>query len=74
MVTVRLSDIQIHPVGDESSRNSKGRSSSVSSLSSNASALSDGGSTSPSNISVDWEELEKTEEQEPRDEGTDDVC
>ncbi len=73
MVTVRLSDVQIHPIIEESPRNSKARTSSVSSRSSSASIASDSGSTSPSNTSVNWEGLEKTEEQEARDQATDEV-
>ena len=42
----------------------------ASSGSSTPTSSSDSGSFSP----VDWEGLEKTEEQEPRDEGTDEVC
>lgn len=44
-----------------------------SSISSSSSSSHDGMTSPTSSGSVDWEELEKTEEQEPRDEGTDDV-
>ena len=74
MITVRLSDAQIRPLPDESVRTSKRRSSSVNSQSSSASARSSTRSSTPSNTTVDWEELEKTEEQEPRDQATDEVC
>jgi hypothetical protein len=46
----------------------------VNSNASNTSARSSASSSAPSNTTVDWEELEKTEEQEPRDETTDEVC
>jgi hypothetical protein len=75
MVTVRLSDAQIHTIVNDSVRTSKKRrSSSVNSHSSNISARSSTRSSTPSNTTVDWEELEKTEEQEPRDQATDEVC
>jgi hypothetical protein len=74
MVTVRLSDAQIHPVSNDSVRNSRRRSSSANSHSSSISAISSTRSSTPSNTTVDWEELEKTEEQEPRDQATDEVC
>jgi hypothetical protein len=76
MVTVRLSDAQIHPVSNDSVRNSRTRtrSSSANSHSSSISARSSTRSSTPSNTTVDWEELEKTEEQEPRDQATDEVC
>ena len=74
MVTVRLSDAQLHPIVNDSVRNSKRRSSSVDSQSSGVSARSSNRSSTPSNTTVDWEELEKTEEQEPRDQATDEVC
>jgi len=73
MVTVRLSDERIEPPQVTLGCDPKRRSSSVASRSSIASAGSDTGSSSPSNTSVDWEILEKTEEQEPKDEGTDEV-
>jgi len=74
MVTVRLSDAQINPVSNDSVRNSTRRSSSANSHSSSISARSSTRSSTPSNTTVDWEELEKTEEQEPRDQATDEVC
>lgn len=74
MVTVRLSDTQIHPISNDSVRNSRRRSSSANSHSSSTSARSSTRSSTPSNTTVDWEELEKTEEQEPRDQATDEVC
>jgi hypothetical protein len=74
MVTVRLSDAQTHPVSNDSARNSRRRSSSTKSHSSSISAISSTRSSTPSNTTVDWEELEKTEEQEPRDQATDEVC
>jgi hypothetical protein len=76
MVTVRLSDAQIHPVSDDAVRDSRRsrRSSSVNSHASSISARSSTRSSTPSNTTVDWEELEKTEEQEPRDRATDEVC
>jgi hypothetical protein len=73
MVTVRLSDAQIQPIVNHSARASK-RSSSVNSNASNVSARSSTRSSTPSNTTVDWEELEKSEEQEPRDQTTDEVC
>ena len=75
MVTVRLSDAQIHPVSNDSVRNSRRRrSSSANSHSSSISTRSSTRSSTPSNTTVDWEELEKTEQQEPRDQATDEVC
>ena len=74
MVTVRLSDAQIHPVSNDSVRNSRRRSSSTKSHSSSTSVGSSTRSSTPSNTTVDWEELERTEEQEPRDQATDEVC
>ena len=73
MVTVRLSDPQINPTANDSVRTSKRRSSSVNSQSTSVSARSSARSSTPSNTTVDWEELEKTEEQEPRDQATDEV-
>ena len=74
MVTVRLSDAHIVPVGDDSLPTTKRRSSSANSQSSSASARSSTRSSTPSNTTVDWEELEKTEELEQRDQATDEVC
>ena len=82
MITVRLSDYQSDgeeratDTPNESPRNSghslasRPRSISVaSSRSSTTMSSEESGPFSP----VDWDELEKTEEQEPKDEGTDDV-
>jgi hypothetical protein len=74
MVTVRLSDAHIQPTVRDSVRTSKRRSSSANSHTSSISARSSTRSSTPSNTTVDWEELEKTEEQEPRDQASDEVC
>jgi len=70
IVTVRLSDAQTYPELPVSSAESSPRSSSVSQRRPSSSSGSTQGSSSVS--SVDWEELERSEEQEPRGEGTDD--
>lgn len=78
-VTIRLSDMQtgslrIQNPSSELENVSKARVTSISSESSACVGSDSNGSTSPtSSTCVDWEELEKTEEQEPRDEGTDEV-
>jgi hypothetical protein len=75
MITVRLSDIQVHPDVDEeveqdASPQPSIRQSSPSTRSSRSSSRTS--ESSISLISVDWEGLEKTEEQE-KDEATDEV-
>jgi hypothetical protein len=77
MITVRLSDIQVHPdVGEDLepgvSQVASLRQSIPSSTRSSRSSsqISD---SSASIHSVDWEGLEKTEEQEAKDEETDEV-
>ena len=78
MVTVRLSDIPEpqeldYDAAEKFEKNDQStvetRRASVDSELSNVSERSD----QSSDASVDWEGLEKTEEQEPRSEGTDDV-
>lgn len=86
MVTVRLSDAlllqseslqqdETEPTYElEEPQLDQHRSPSTASFrSSNSSSARSSSSSSRSN-SVDWEELEKTEEQEPKDECTDEVC
>ena len=83
MISVRLSDYisnkeafsprtpRESPCNSAKSVPSRPRSISVaSSRSSTPTSSSEAGSYTP----VNWEGLEKTEEQEPRDEGTDEVC
>jgi hypothetical protein len=83
MITVRLSDCQSYKERPASetpydSRRDSGHSipsrprsiSLASSRHSSPTSSPDSGSLSP----VDWDVLEKTEEQEPKDEGTDEVC
>ena len=75
MVTVRLSDVQIHPeveaqVADPNERFST-RSASIASKTSSSSTNSHNETMSME--SVDWEGLEKTEEQERCEDGTDEV-
>ncbi len=76
MITVRLSDIQVHPDVDEelgqdaSPQPSIHQSSPSSTRSSRSSSRTS--ESSISLISVDWEGLEKTEEQE-KDDATDEV-
>ena len=74
MVTVRLSEL--HEPKDtldseETNNGPPSRASSVLSRASGRSSMST--EDSLQDRSVDWEELEKTEEQEPKDEDTDDV-
>ncbi len=78
MITVRLSDC--HTLNSEqavSSTRSSPRNSNASLAKSQSDSSSRGSTPSGSSDSVlspvDWEILEKTEEQEPRDEGTDEV-
>jgi hypothetical protein len=73
MVTVRLSDVQIHPPLELNSETREERLSDDSSGSSGRSTATSDALTSPEDDSVDWEELEKTEEQEARDQGNDEV-
>ncbi|KIX03424.1 uncharacterized protein Z518_06976 [Rhinocladiella mackenziei CBS 650.93] len=75
MITVRLSDIQVQadfdeePEPDASQEASIPHSSSPSTRSSRSSSQTSVSSTSVN--TVDWEGLEKTEEQEPKDDATD---
>lgn len=74
MVTVRLSDAQNSPdIEDNDDQPTKetlvSRRQSLASQSSNGSETSDRSSL----VSVDWDELERTEEQEPRSENADEV-
>lgn len=74
LVTVRLSDVKlsVEPVlEDQETLSARSRSESDSSSFRSRSTSSSNGSDSPVNDTVDWEELDKTEEQEPRGEGTD---
>ena len=78
MITVRLSDCQsiideqAEPSFASSPRNSNA---SLARSESDSSSQGSAPSGSPDSVlsPVDWEGLEKTEEQEPKDEGTDDV-
>ena len=73
MITVRLSDVQIHPNdGPSDAHDSSSPASSTASKRSSRSSASISDDSISLN-SVDWEGLEKTEEQEPKDEGTDEV-
>lgn len=74
LVTVRLSDVKLAAEGehdDQQTPSSPSRAQSVSSSLRSRSTSSSNGSDSAINDAVDWEELDKSEEQEPRDEGTD---
>lgn len=72
LVTVRLSELQDLPEEqDEAKQETKVTSRASSITSRTSSAPSDSSTDSGSATSVNWEGLEKTEEQEPRDEGTD---
>ena len=74
LVTVRLSELQDLPEEqDEAKQETKVTSRASSITSRTSSAPSDSSTDSGSATSVNWEGLEKTEEQEPRDEGTDEV-
>ena len=75
MVTVRLSDVQIHPeVEDSADPNETFSTRSASIISKTSSASSGSHNETMSMESVDWEGLEKTEKQERCEEGTDEVC
>jgi Rab-GTPase-TBC domain len=74
MVTVSLSDTELAPQPDLDANPadvSHSRSSSLSSSLRSRSTSSGNGSESPTKDTVDWEELDKSEEQESRGEGTD---
>lgn len=76
MVTVRLSDVQIHPEVEEmvdAKEASATRSASIVSKTSSSSSSNSHNETM-SMESVDWEGLEKTEEQERCEDNTDEVC
>jgi hypothetical protein len=74
MVTVRLSDAEMQPAttADEM-MHEVSASASIPSTRPSSRGSSRRSSTSSATNSVNWEGLEKTEEQEPRDQGTDDV-
>lgn len=75
LVTVRLSDVKpaAKPaLDDQQTSSSPTRPASSSSSLRSRSTSSSHGSDTPINEILDWEELDKSEEQEPRDEGTDD--
>lgn len=74
LVTVRLSDVKLDAEPDSEDLQtplSPDRPESISSSLRSRSTSSSNGSDSAVNDTVDWEELDKSEEQEPRDEGTD---
>ena len=72
MVTVRLSDVQIYSEVGVADQSPRGRSASESSHTTGHSSSASEESMSPT-ASVDWAELEKTEKQEPKSEGADEV-
>lgn len=85
MVTVRLSDalFEAEPIDqdeveqtyeEEQPQVEQHRSPSTASFQSSTSSSSRISTSSSRSNSVDWEVLEKTEEQEPKDECTDEVC
>lgn len=74
LVTVRLSDVQLAAkplVEHQSAPSPRSRLESISSSLRSRSTSSSNGSDFAFNDTVDWEELDKSEEQEPRHEGTD---
>jgi Rab-GTPase-TBC domain len=76
LVTVRLSDVKLATepeVEEQETPSSPNPPESISSSLRSRSTSSSTGSDSLINDTVDWEELDKSEEQEPRDEGTDEA-
>lgn len=74
LVTVRLSDVNLPAEPDQEAQRappSPDRPGSDSSSLRSRSTSSSNGSDSPVNDTVDWDELDKSEEQEPRGEGAD---